>query len=138
MKFRKNAILYYALEFFCIVMAAACFGMISLLGLGLSLISAFPFVILMLASPRLYDEFITINQAGIQCEKAEVLLWQYAWDSIAKLEKSSRFRMPSIEVIPYGKSGAPEPFRLPGHYFQLGRAARKAIKQYYTFDPKPY
>ena len=113
------------------IMLLCCFGMIPFLGSGLALLCAFPFAILIPVSPRLYNEFITINEAGISCEKAGTKLWTYTWDRVAELKKSFRFRTPSIEVITYCKSGAPEPFALPNHYFQLGRAARKALKQYY-------
>lgn len=132
MTFRKDAILYYELELFCIVMALSCLGLMRFLGMGFALLSAVPFVILTLVNPRLHNEYITINEAGIMCRRSGAQLWAYEWDSIAKLKRSSRFRLPSVEVIPYCKSGEMEPFSLPGHYFQLGRAARKALKQYYT------
>lgn len=134
MTFRKKAILYYELEIFCIVMMPLCLGLIPLLGLGLSLLSALPFVVLLLANPKLYNEYITMNELGITCRKAGVQLWAYDWDSVACLKKVSRFRVPSVEVIAYNKSGNPEQYCIPDHYFQLGRAARRALRQYYKSE----
>ena len=124
--------LFYQSEIFYIVMTMLCLALIPMLGLGLSLLYAFPFVILLLVSPKLHQEFIEINEKGISCRKAEALLWEYAWDSIAELKESSRFLMPSIEVITYNRCGKPEQYALSDHYFQLGREARKALKRYYS------
>lgn len=132
MTFRKDTFIYYELEILSIVMLLACLGLIPVLGIGFPLLNAVLFVILLLVNPRLQNEYITINEAGIICQKSGTQLWAYEWDQIAELRKSSRYRMPSVDVITYCKSGKPEPFSLPNHYFQLGRTARKALKQYYT------
>ena len=131
MTFRKNALLFCESTVFFAVCVILCLVMIPFSGFGSSILNAFPFLILILVNPRLYNEFITINETGIMCQRSGEQLWAYKWDSVAMLKKSSRFRMPSVEVITYQKSGEPEPFSLPNHYFQLGGAARKAIAQYY-------
>lgn len=86
----------------------------------------------MLVTPELHKEFISINEYGISCHKAGIQLWSYDWNSIAKLKKSSRFLMPSIEVLTYSRHGEPEQYTVTNHYFQLGRAARIALTQFYT------
>lgn len=131
MMFRKNTLLFYQSEIFYFVMAILCLALFPMLGLGLSLLYVFPFAVLMLVNPKLHNEFITINEIGISCQRSGIQLWAYEWDTIAGLKRSSRFLMPSIEVIPYNKCGEPEQFAMSNHYFQLGRAARKAVKRYY-------
>ena len=132
MIFRKDALLFYQTEMVCIVVMILCLGLIPTLGVGLTLLYACPFLVLMLANPQIYKEFITINESGISCHKSGKQLWSYEWNGIAELRNSSRFRMPSIEVIAYKKCGEGEAFAVPNHYFQLGRKAKKAIKQYYN------
>lgn len=131
MTFRKDSFLFYEIQISSIIMAILCLPFISILGAGLALLYAFPFVVLMLVNPKLRNEFITIDEIGISCQKSGMQLWAYEWDRIARLKRGSRFLMPSIEVITYNKCGEPEQFALPNHYFQLGRTARKAIGQYY-------
>lgn len=112
-------------------MAISCLTLFPILGLGLSLLYVFPFIVLILVNPKLHNEFIIINEIGISCQKSGKQLWVYEWESIAELKKSSRFLMPSMQVIAYNKGGEPERFALPNHYFQLGRTAMEAIKRYY-------
>lgn len=131
MIFRKDSLLFYESEIFYVAMAILCLIFIPILGLGLSLIFMFPFIVLILVNPKLHNEFIAINEAGILCQKSGKQLWAYEWDSIAELKRSSRYLMPSIEVIPFNKYREAEQFAEPNHYFQLGKAAREAIKQYY-------
>lgn len=131
MTFRKDSLLFYQSEIFCIVMAILCLSLIPTIGFGLSLLCIFPVVILMLVNPKLHNEFITINEIGIACQKSGIQLWTYEWDSIAELKRSSRFLMPSIEVIVYNEFGKPQQFAVSNQYFQLGCSARKAVKQYY-------
>lgn len=131
MTFRKNSLLLYQRTVFYVIFVLLSLVLIPFSGLGLSLLCAFPFVVLVLVTPLLDKEFITINEDGIVCQKSGTLLWTFKWNEIAELRKSSRFLLPSIEVIPYSKSGEPEPFGTYDHYFQLGKDARKALNQYY-------
>ena len=132
MTFRQNSLLFYQSEIFYIVMGILCLPLFPMLGAGLTLLYVFPFVLLMLVNPKLNNQFITIDEFGISCHKSEIGLWAYEWDHIAELRRSDRFMLPSIEVITYDGSGQPEQFALHGHYFQLGRTARKAIDKYYN------
>lgn len=130
MTFRKNAILYYEVEIFSSVMALFSLGLIPILGMWLSFLCALPFVILIFATSKICNEFITINDVGITCERTGIQLWFYDWENITELKKSVRFRSPSIEVIPCYCSGNPDYTNSLDHYFQLGRMAKKALKHY--------
>ena len=91
-----------------------------------------PFPVLIFVNPKLYNEFITINETGISCQKSGKELWAYTWDRVAELKRSSRFLMPSMEVIAYNKYGESEHYAQANHYFQLGKTAREAVRRYYT------
>lgn len=131
MTFRKNALLFYQSELMYIVFAILCLTLIPTLGLWLSLLYAFPFIVLMFANFKLHNEYIVINEIGISCKKSGKQLWATEWSRIVELRKSSRYLLPSIEIITYDKHGKVNQFALTNHYFQLGRAAREAIKRYY-------
>lgn len=130
MMFRKNSLLFYQSEIVYIIMATLCLLLIPTLGIEISLIYMLPFIVLILVNPKLHNEYITIDEIGISCQKSGKHLWVYAWDSIAELKRSSRFLLPSIEVIVYNKYGEPERFASYDQYFQLGRTAKEAIKRY--------
>ena len=105
MIFRKDSLLFYQSEIFYIVMAILCLTLVPMLVGEISLLYLFPFLVLMLVNPQLHNEFIAINETGISCQKSGKQLWAYEWLSIAELKRSSRFLMPSIEVIAYNKYG---------------------------------
>lgn len=130
MKFRKTSLLFCQSTICYTSFILLCATLIPVLGLGLSFFYAIPFILLALVNPRFHNEFITIDESGISCNQAQKQIWAYTWNNIAFLKKSSRFLMPAIEVITYDKFGKPELFSLPNHYFQLGRTAKKAIRQY--------
>ena len=130
MIFRKNSLLFYQSQTIYVLMIAFCFILTPILGLLISFTCALPFAIFALISPKLYNEFITVNEFGISCHKSGKLLWSYDWDSISDIKRSSRFLLPSMEILTY-TNGKPAEFAIHGHYFQLGRIAKKAIKCYY-------
>lgn len=130
MTFRKNSLLFYQRTVFFVISILLFLAMIPFAGIGLSLLCAFPFVVLLLVNPLFEKEYITINEDGIKCQESGTQLWAFKWNEIAELRRSSRFLLPSIEVITYSKSGEPEPFGTCDHYFQLGKEAKKAVNQY--------
>lgn len=136
MTFRKNALLFYQSTICYIVFLLLCAALIPAVGLFLSVLCSLPFVVLLSINPKLHNEFITIDETGISCKRAKAQSWEYSWDNIAFLKTSSRFLMPSIEVIPYDQFGKPELFSLPNHYFQLSRSAKKAMRQYPPFQKR--
>lgn len=131
MIFRKHSLLFLEHKIAYITMVTLFISTITTTGLWILALFALPFIVLIFVNPSIHNEFITINENGIVCQKAGARVWVYNWEDIAELRKSSHFRMPSIEIIPYNKQGEPEQFSLPGHYFQLGRIAKKAIEQYH-------
>lgn len=130
MRFRKNSLLFIQSEILYIVMGIFCVPLIFMLGLALSLLYMFPFMVMILVNSKLYNEFVEIDETGISCQKSGKQLWSYRWESIAELKKTSRFLMPSIEILTYNKHGESERFSHTNHYFQLGGVAKEAIERY--------
>lgn len=131
MIFRKDSLLFYQCELFCVVLTILCLTLIPILGLEVSLLFIIPFIVLILVTPKLYNEFIIMDEIGISCHKSGKQLWKYEWNDVAELRSGSRFLLPSIEVIIYSKNKEPECFALPNQYFQLGRIAKDALNRYY-------
>ena len=132
MTFRKNSFLFYESEISYIAIIIVCVVLIELLGVVWYLLGILPLVVLILVNPIMHNEFITINENGISCWKSGKNMWKYEWNSISQLKRSSRFRMPSIEIIGYNKYGEAEQYAIDGHYFQFGKTAKKAIEKYYN------
>lgn len=130
MVFRKDALLYTEGQALGVVMALASVMMIIMAGWSFVIILGFP-VFLLIMNPLLHNEFMKIDESGISCQKSGKEIWRYRWDEIAELRRGSRFRLPSVEIIAYGRNGTPEQFAAPGHYFQRSKAARAAVNKYY-------
>ena len=130
MVFRKNSLLFYQSQIFYIIMVILCLACGIFSGIWLSLLFAVPFVLLIIVNPKMHSEFIIIDKDGISCQKSEKLLWKYEWDDIAELKKSSRYLLPSIEIIAYNKCGKSEQFAKTGHCFQLCKASKKAVERF--------
>ena len=131
MTFRKDSLLFHQNNIFGIIMTILCLALIPVFEIVLSLLLAIFFILFLLANFKLHNQFITINENGISCERSGKNIWQYEWQDIVELRRSSRFLMPSIDVIVYHSNGAPESFSRTNHYFMLGKTAKKAIKEYY-------
>lgn len=130
MVFRKNSLLFYQGQIFYIIMAILCIVCGFFLDVWISLLCALPFVFLITINPKMHSEIIIIDETGILCQKSKNQLWKYEWEDIAELKKTSRYLLPSIEIIAYNKRGKSEQFAKPGHYFQLCKVAKKAIAQF--------
>ena len=120
------------MKVFCILMISAAFALSPLLGLKLSLLGTLPFVALLLVNPTLHREYITIDENGISCLGARDQLWAFKWEDIADLKKSTYLRFAVIEIIAYDELSVQKQIPFRGYYFQLGRAAHKALKKYYV------
>jgi len=131
MTFRKDSLLFYEGQIIYAIMSILCLLLPPALGWSVSLLLLSIFIVLLLISPKLHNQYITIDATGIVCQQSGKQLWVYNWEQVAELRKSSRFQLPSIEIIAYNKVGVPEQFAHPNHYFQLGRTARKAITRHY-------
>lgn len=131
MRFRKDAMMFYQSTVYYIVTAILCLAVFVFVRLWLFLVCAFVMALFAQFNPKFYNEFITINEYGISCERAGKLHWGYDWSKIVELRKSNRLRTKAIDVIVYDKFGKPEPYALPDQYFLLGKTAKEAIKRYY-------
>ena len=105
--------------------------MLPVLGVWITLAFSLVFAIFAILSSILCNEYILMDEVGVSCQASGKVLWEYEWERIAELKRSSRYLYPSMEVITYNKFGKPEQADGSRNYFQLGRAARKAVAQYY-------
>lgn len=128
MTLRKDLLLFYQSNILCII-SSILLLVLTPPTLGIVLVA--PILILLLANPKLYNEYITIDETGISCSNTKEQLWSYQWECVAELRKGSRFLLPSIEIISYSKQGDPEQYASSGHYFQLSKPAKNAILRYY-------
>ena len=123
MTFRKDAILYYQIDLFCLLIVLLCLFLIPSWGFGLPLLYALPFIVLIPINKKLHSEYITIDEYGILCTRSGIQQWRYDWNSIAMLRKSTRFRLPSVEVITYNKTENADLSDLNNHYFHCKQIA---------------
>ena len=131
MTFRKNGILF-VIHFctYCVI-AIICIILTPIDQVGLMSFLSLPFIILAVLNPIIHNEYVTVDNKGIRCTKKGNVMWEYAWDEIIKLKRSSRYRLPSVEIVIDDHANEIAPFDHSVHYFQLGKTARKAIAQYY-------
>ena len=130
MTFRKDSIMFAQhLCVFCIM--AIIFGVLLLIShewvVAVFVLCFVAFAALM---PAVHNEFVTVDDEGIRCTIKDKVMWAYAWNDIIKLKQSSRYRMPSLEIVIDDHANEIVPFDHSVHYFQLGKTARKAIAQY--------
>lgn len=131
MTFRKNGLLFAEHMVLCGLSAAVCIALWPIDQIGASPYLSLLFIACMLLTPLIHSEFITINEDGIFCHRKGKQIWNYKWSEIGKLKKSSRFRMPSVEIVIDGHMNEAVPYDFSEHYFQLSRKAHKAIVRYY-------
>lgn len=131
MTFRKDLLLFYQFETFVVILAIIPIIMIHQIGFLPLLVFSLPFSFVAVLYPLFQNEYITINESGIECNntKTKNQLWAYKWSEIAVLKKSSTYNFPSVDVIIYGKDGKPEKFS-GGRYFLLCKTAKKALNMY--------
>lgn len=117
-------------------MTVVCIALIPIDQFGALPYLSILFIILIALNPIIHNEFVTINDNGIACQKKGKLIWEYRWENIIKLKRSSRYRMPSIEIVTDNTTKELTPYDYSQHYFQLGRTAHKAIELYYNAEDK--
>ena len=130
MTFRKHSLNYSEYIVTVFVVIAACFVMIRPLGIKIAALIIIINILNAILALRAYREFITIDEHGISCVKAGKELWKHEWSSIAKLHLGSRFMLPSIDIFVFSSKSNHDEAEYTGHYFQLGRAAKKALAVY--------
>ena len=136
MSFRKDSLMFFENQLLLMLFALLSISLIPFLGTLLPVSLSLVFSVLIIVNTRIQNEYVTINDIGIMCHKAGNLQWEYKWSDIADLQRSSRFRMPSIEILVYSTK-ASEKAQLSGDYFQLCRKAKDALRKYYSPNGKP-
>lgn len=133
MRFRQQSINFWETQ----VSISVCL-VISMIGMAINsaAIPAFLVPSLMLAAVLITEwvmkqNYILMNEEGIFCYRGERLCWGYQWAEISELKIGKRFRHPSIDIIlkPEYRFYRRE-FETMEAYFQLGSAAKEAIKLY--------
>lgn len=135
MSFRKNSLMFFENQLLLVLFTLLSVFLIPFLGALLPISLALVFSVLIIVNTRIQNEYITINDIGIMCHKAGNLQWEYKWTDIASLQLSSRFRMPSIEILVYSTKTSAQA-QLSGDYFQLCRVAKDALREYYCPNGK--
>ncbi len=130
MTFRKDRSSFLQREIICVVMVICSIALFPVVGILISLLPALLFTIFVISLPKLYGEFITIDEWGISCRDGGKQRWAYEWDRIAGFKKYTHETHPAVVILPYGPTGEPEPYGVNGHYFQLSKAAKKALATY--------
>lgn len=131
MTFRKNCLLFYEIQITFIILLLLALFLIPAIGLKHTLLIEVFFLLLILLNFKVHNEYITINEIGIVCFRNKKVIWEYKWDSIVELRRSSRYLLPSIEIIISDSTKRINQFESLGYYFELNRKAKKAIKKYY-------
>lgn len=130
MTFRKCSAMFREEVASCSILTLVSLAMIPFIGLGIPLLFMLLSAFLGSMIPKSYEEWITIDENGIACQKLGKQIWMYKWNEIVMLKKGTRFRWPSVEIITYDKYGNPELYGLPDRYFLLGKKAKTAINTY--------
>ena len=129
MRFRKNSIMFMEYIVMCCLTAIVCIALIPIDLYGVLPYVSLVMILFLTLAPAFYDEYITIDNEGIACTRRKELMWEYRWDDVLYLRKSLRYRAPSIEIVTEDHSDAPITYDYSKHYFQLGRTAKKALRQ---------
>lgn len=132
MTFRKDELLFREQIISYCVMLVVFIALMPLDSFGVFPYILLLFVLLIGLTPFIHNNFVTIDASGVICTKRGKVLWRYRWEDIVRLKKSSRYRMPSVEIVTEIVSNEVTPYEYSKHYFQLGRKARRAIRMYYV------
>lgn len=133
MTFRKNSIMF--VEHLCVlcIMAVISIALLLMSQEWVMALFVLCFVAFAALMPVVHNEFVTVDSEGIRCAQKNKVIWGYTWNDIIKLKRSSRYKMPSVEIVIDDHANEIIPYDQSIHYFQLGKTARKAIAQYYKF-----
>lgn len=131
MTFRKDSILFAEHLSACCIMVVVFSVLLLISHEWIMALFALCFVVFAALMPVVHNEFVTVDNEGIRCANKSKEIWKYTWKDIIKLKRSSRYRMPSVEIVIDEHANEVIPYDYSMHYFQLGKIARRAIAQYY-------
>lgn len=123
MTFRRNAPMFFENTCCLCIIAIICIVCLPIDQVGIMPFFAICFIFFAALMPAVHNEYIIVDNDGIRCKKRDNIMWEHTWENIAELKSVFRGGRKSVEILTNNGSS--------GHYFQLGRAARKAITQYY-------
>lgn len=131
MTFRKDSISFYTEFCFDCILALLTAVLAPTDPIGVFPYLSILFLIFAVLEFKIRGEFVTINDAGICCNRNGKPVWKYRWDEIIKLKRCSCNRLPCMAIVIDSNSNEVVPYDYSLHYFELGRKARKAVTQYY-------
>ena len=79
------------------------------------------------------NRYIIIGEKGISCNNSRGICWEFQWNEITELKRSTQFRNPAIIVVPnteYLRNR--EGVNRATYYFQLSKKAKLALEFYST------
>lgn len=132
MQFRKDSISFWQAQIPCIILPFFALALFQIAGWQFLLFCVILSGFFIWLNPKLYNEYLTINDVGISCCQSGETIWEYKWDAIARLQRSSRYLLPSMEIMIETVYRGEKTIEHSGHYFQLSRAAKEALARYYT------
>lgn len=95
-------------------------------------------MLLLLYGLRNFDEYVTVDEKGITCEKKGEILWQYAWFEIAYLLIGAENRSPGVHIILKVDCQDKRFYPQPKGSFQLTKASREALNSYCRKEKDKY
>lgn len=99
MTFRKDSISFLRERIILIISSFVSLAALPVVGWQFTLAFVLFFCFFIWLSPKMYNEYLTINDVGISCCKSKKQIWAYEWDAIARLQRSSRYCLPSMEIM---------------------------------------
>lgn len=131
MTFRKDSLFFYEFEIGIMVMLIVPIIVACEIRFWPLLVFSLLFYLIPIVYPFFQNEYITINEFGIQCNniKTKKVLWDCKWSEISMLRRCSMYRWPAVNVVIYDKDGKPEKFN-GGRNFLLCKTAKKALNMY--------
>ena len=127
MTFRRDKKLFYEVEVGNILLSILSFLLIPFVWwMGILGVAHVVFAFL---SPRLFNQYITINDCGITCKEGEKQLWAFEWSQIMELKKYSLYRNSGILLV-LDEDAEKQLQDGSTASFQLCKEARMALNQY--------
>lgn len=78
-----------------------------------------------------FNDYITIDETGVSCNRKNRLQWNLKWNEIALVKKGIVNKHRGIILYVYNKRGEPEySFENGGYEFELSKQAKQALALY--------
>ena len=135
MKFRQNGFLFIEglIAYSVSLLISCCLMIYDAMFFRILLIPTLIILILLITLPHFHNEYIIIDNDGIVCHKANKVMWKFKWSDIKEMKQGTRSRYKSLEIIlkEYDCKSTPNISYIENTlYFQYGKKAKQAVKQY--------